>query len=174
MNMSITSVKNPGEGRLYKNKDNSKEEYWVIMENVFKEYFPEYLESFQKVLYGKFVVWCNMFVTTKEIFNDYCQWLFDVLDKYDDALEKGHHEPRLREDAYRAEDLIMVYMYKNFSHKQIYRMEVRNVEQDSMSEYRKKGIKSSLIRFIRRHRPLLLLARQLRVFYLLFSRRNKK
>lgn len=171
--MSITSVKNPDEGRLYKSKDNSKEDYWVILENIIKQFFPDYLKSFQKVLYGKYVVWCNMFVASKTVFDNYCQWLFDVLNKFDDELEKQNKPRRLREDGYRSEDLLMVYMYKNFSKKDIYRMEVRNVEQDPMCEYKSRTLKSKIIKSIRRHRFLLMFVRKIRILYLLFARRNR-
>lgn len=169
--LSITSVKYPGIGRLYHNRDNSREKHWLIMERIIKRDFLEYYDSFEKVLYGRFIVWGNMFVTTKEISDNYSKFLFDVLSRFDQEIKKEYETLVLREDGYLAEDLLMVYMYHHFKKNEIYRLEIRNVEQDSMYEYNHKNFKAYLIKFIRRHHSLLMLSRKLRILYLLIKRR---
>jgi hypothetical protein len=169
--MAITSVKNKGIGRLYKKKDNSKEDHWIIIEEIIKEYYPEYFKSFKKVLYGRYIIWGNMFVTTRKIFNNYSEWVFGILSKFDNYLALNHRERIPREDGFLSEDLLMVYMYKEFSKKEIYKLEIRNVEKDPMKEYCSGRVKFKLIRFIRHHHNLLLFSRGLRIGYLLLKRR---
>lgn len=48
-------------------------------EQIIKEKFPEYLPSFNKVMDGKKVHLYNMFVMKKDVFDSYCEWLFDIL-----------------------------------------------------------------------------------------------
>lgn len=41
--------------------------------------FPNYIEMFEKVLATRFFYKCGMFVTRKNIFSAYCQWLFSFI-----------------------------------------------------------------------------------------------
>lgn len=46
---------------------------------VIKEKYPEYYESFENLKKIKKLSTCNMIVTSKEIYDDYTKWLFDIL-----------------------------------------------------------------------------------------------
>ena len=50
----------------------------IIKKNLAKN-FPDYIEMFEKVLSARFFYKCGMFVTRKNIFNAYCQWLFSFI-----------------------------------------------------------------------------------------------
>jgi hypothetical protein len=170
--MSIPSVKYPGAGRLYKHKDNSHEQHWLIMENIIRQYYPEYMKAFHKVLYGRYIVWGNMFIAQKELFDAYSQWLFEILNRFDEEMKARGLERVPREDGFLAEDLLMVYMYTYFKQREIYRLEVRNIETDGMAEYTGKSVKNTLVRFVRRHHSLLLFIRAARRTWLLWKRRS--
>lgn len=51
---------------------------------------PDYVEAFDRVMDGKFMYYCGMFVTRREIMNKYCEWLFsfllDVVDRIDVSM----------------------------------------------------------------------------------------
>lgn len=51
----------------------------LTTENVIKELYPEYLNSFNKILNARSASYCNMMICKKRVFDDYCKWLFDIL-----------------------------------------------------------------------------------------------
>jgi len=67
----------------HKNKDQFIEahdkEMYVAMEEAIKKLHPEYLPSFNKTMNQHHLSWCNMFITSKKHFNQYCDFLFDIL-----------------------------------------------------------------------------------------------
>lgn len=50
-----------------------------IVEMVIKEKQPDYLEPFYYVFSGNTMFSCNMFITSKVIFDNYCEWLFSII-----------------------------------------------------------------------------------------------
>ena len=92
----IPTVKCPRYGRLYHHKGNSEEKDWLLTREIIKEHFPEYLDSFNKVLYGGLAIWDNMFITTRDVADDYSAWLFAAFSKFNEELDKGM-TPRLLE-----------------------------------------------------------------------------
>ena len=40
---------------------------------------PGYLDAFDAVMQGHKLFICNMFVMSRDIFNEYCEWLFSFL-----------------------------------------------------------------------------------------------
>lgn len=51
----------------------------VVLEEIIKEKYPEYLNSFETVMNSTSGHRFNMFVMRKDIFDSYCEWLFDIL-----------------------------------------------------------------------------------------------
>ena len=47
--------------------------------NILEEKYPEYLEYFDKLYTRKSAHMFNMFIMKKDILNEYCSWLFDIL-----------------------------------------------------------------------------------------------
>ncbi|MBQ4284557.1 MAG: DUF4422 domain-containing protein [Lachnospira sp.] len=73
------SAMTPGEtvGKHYE-----KEHYWKDMQlcrDVIGEKYPEYLDAFDLCMNCNMFSVGNMVITKKEIYDEYCQWLFDVL-----------------------------------------------------------------------------------------------
>ena len=46
---------------------------------IIDEKYPEYLESYDKVLRQTYGYMFNMMIMDKTLLNDYCSWLFDIL-----------------------------------------------------------------------------------------------
>ncbi|MCD8363295.1 MAG: DUF4422 domain-containing protein, partial [Lachnospiraceae bacterium] len=87
--MAFPAVKYPDAGYLYKNlPDSRQDKHWVIMESIMKSDYPEMYSFFMKVMYGKLTIWGNMLITTRDIFDEYSEWLFKVLKKYDKIIEE--------------------------------------------------------------------------------------
>ncbi len=69
-----------------------------ICKEVIMEKYPEYKDSFDKIIYGKYAVMCNMFIMRKELLDEYCQWLFAILfetEKRIDVTNRDSYQKRV-------------------------------------------------------------------------------
>ncbi len=68
----------------------------VILEQILKEYFPDYLTSFETVLNETRLFANNMFILRWEMFNKLMEWLFAVFNKFEERINlddyKGYQE----------------------------------------------------------------------------------
>ncbi|MBT9033006.1 hypothetical protein BTI99_04450 [Lactobacillus delbrueckii subsp. bulgaricus] len=55
------------------------EDDMVKVEKVIEKKYPEYIPALNTVLTNNFSAACNMIATSKEKFDEYCKWLFDIL-----------------------------------------------------------------------------------------------
>lgn len=115
-----------------KEKDNRD---WIIFQDIITKYYPEILPSFNKIVYGSVVWGLNMIITSKVIFDEYSSFLFDVLDRWDHELEKRGITRRPRVDGYYSESLMCIWIMAKFSECEIYRADVRNLEQENTESY---------------------------------------
>lgn len=67
------------------------QEHLDITREIIKEKYPEYLKSFDKTMKQRSGYMFNMFIMKKELLNEYCDWLFDILF----VLEKKIDMPEL-------------------------------------------------------------------------------
>ncbi len=156
------SVKESGNSRLYRNIPiNKQDKHWIIIYDIIKEFFPEEKESFETVIYGDYMVYGNMFISSRKIFNDYSKWLFSVLKKYDEVIASKGEDRIPRVDGFLSELLLLVWVKSHISENDIYYMEVRNVETDKFLDYKKGDIRY-IIRFIRMHRRILIAYKNLK------------
>lgn len=58
----------------------------------FQIYQPNYAETFEHVIYGHRFHLCHMFVTSREIFNQYCKWLFSFLIEVAEKINIENYE----------------------------------------------------------------------------------
>ena len=86
----------------------------VILENLFKndypDYFPEYINFMR---FNNKISSCNMFVTNKENFESYCEWLFEILFKYEKLVKISPYKDSARIFAFISEALLNIYVKKN-------------------------------------------------------------
>lgn len=54
--------------------------------DIIKRDYPDFAEAADEVLSSKYFVPCNVFLTTKEMFCEWCEFIFGVLDKYDEEM----------------------------------------------------------------------------------------
>lgn len=55
------------------------EEHLDIARQILKEKYPQYLETFDKVMKARSGYMFNMFIMRKALLDEYCTWLFDIL-----------------------------------------------------------------------------------------------
>lgn len=85
-----------------------------IMMPAIKELYPDYAEEFNREFFITEMSFCNMLVCSKQLFDDYCKFLFDVLFKVEENLGMqniGGVAPR--EMGYFSEWLLNVWVRKN-------------------------------------------------------------
>lgn len=58
-----------------------------VMTKVIKQDYPEYVPAMEKVFNRTWAHMFNMFIMKKEILNEYCTWLFDILSKVEDQID---------------------------------------------------------------------------------------
>lgn len=81
------------------------------MFTVLSEMYPEYMEAAKSCIDGSIFYPCNMYIMKKEVFDNYCTWLFNILfemEKRIDMSEYGEEEKRAL--AHIAERLFCIYI----------------------------------------------------------------
>lgn len=90
-----------------------KEDYYLLRE-IIEEECPEYLESFDELLNGKEIYWFNMYILRKELFDEYCEWMFNLLEIFRQRNDFSQYEEgNARVLGYLSERLLNVYVKKN-------------------------------------------------------------
>lgn len=83
-------------------------------ENVIKEFYPEYLSSWNKVMDKRSGHRFNMFIMKKELSDKYCDWLFGILSKVEERIDiSSWDKSEQRIYGYLAERLLDVWIDKN-------------------------------------------------------------
>lgn len=65
---------------------------------IIKEIQPEYMQAFDYVMNGRIFYGGNMLITTKNIFDEYCEWIFSILftvEKRIDVSEMNEYQRRI-------------------------------------------------------------------------------
>lgn len=104
------------------------EEHILVTEKVIKEICPDYEASFKKVMKSSSAHMFNMMIMSKEKFNEYCKWLFDILfeiEKRIDITQYDAYQARLfgrisellldvwiGKNSYRYKEVGLLYMEK--------------------------------------------------------------
>lgn len=90
------------------------EKDYRILESVIHDVSPEYEESFKRVMNRTSAHMFNMFVMKKELFNQYCEWLFSIILEADKRIDvTGYDRMQARAVAYYGEFMLDVWMDKN-------------------------------------------------------------
>lgn len=82
----------------------------IIMLMVLKKKYPEYEETFLKYLNGHTLYAKNMFICKKALFDQYAEWLFDVLFECEKYIKLSPYTRGRRALAYMGEYLLPVYL----------------------------------------------------------------
>ena len=111
------------------------EEIFSVMRDAVAEVCPDCLGAFDRVFQKNTMCICNMMYCKKEILNNYCQWLFDVLEKTENTINSRQiaYSPRLY--GFMAERLMNVWLeYKGLKCK---RLPIVNTEQSLLMRLEK-------------------------------------
>lgn len=78
--------------------------------NVIRELYPQYYEEFERIVHGNRTYFGNMIVCKKELFDDYCKWLFGILLEVKKRVDVEHYDNyRKRVFGFISEVLLLVY-----------------------------------------------------------------
>lgn len=93
-------------------KNHNSEDYRKLKECV-KKYTPEYFESFVNVMENNNSFFpFNMFIMKKELFNEYCEWIFNLFSKLEDELNiENYSTYQKRIYGFFSERLLNVFIY---------------------------------------------------------------
>ncbi len=62
------------------------------VKKIISDKHPDYLQSFDSVMKQTSGYMFNMFVMPKEYLNDYCLWLFDILEKLEEEIDLSNYD----------------------------------------------------------------------------------
>ena len=112
------------------------------MLDIIKEYYPQYQDVTNKNIKGYKKSLYQMFIMQKDLFFEYCEFLFGVLSKVESKLDMTSYTINgKRTLGYLAEILLAIYVWKKEEeHKKILKLGVTEVEFPYEDEYIKKII----------------------------------
>ncbi len=102
--------------------------------DVIKVDYPEIYPYAKKYMRSGFAYFCNMFIFRKDIFDDCCTWLFDILDKHERAFPyKNYNTREYRVSGFLAERLCGIYItylksLKKYKFKTVQRIKIKNTD----------------------------------------------
>ena len=92
----------------------AKWEDYVKLGNILKEDFPEYYETFNKIMNGNKCYSNNMFICNSELADKYFSWLFKVIDKLEPEIDFSKYpENNKRIFGFFSETLLTVFVEKH-------------------------------------------------------------
>ena len=116
------------------------DDIWKLIDLITKEY-PEYKADFLQVLNSTNISYCNMFISKREFLDEYCEWLFAVLEKMENIIDiEGYDDNHKRIFGYYAEILLNVYILHHKKRvKTVYRVDL--IESINQKQFIKNIIK---------------------------------
>lgn len=85
-----------------------------VLESALSIRHPEYLETYNKIFDSEESYYRNMVITSKQIFDKYCEWLFDILEMVEQQLDvENYDDYHKRIYGFLAERLLGVYIEHN-------------------------------------------------------------
>lgn len=99
--------------------DNHIKEDMDLCEEAIKKLYPEYLDAFYKTMHSNCMTYFNMFITKKELLNDYAKWLFSIFEYVEPKVDFNNRtEYQKRVFGFLSERLFNVWLnYKNLKTK---------------------------------------------------------
>lgn len=123
-----------------------------IMLDCVKKNYPNMIESLNRVMFGcQTISWYNIFIAKAEIFNEYTEWLFCILDKINEQCKReGYDLTESRMMGYYGEILLNIYF--NYQ-KEIQGIKVRYLDdlrlpEDNRNEILDSSLKANVKRYV--------------------------
>lgn len=80
---------------------------------IIEEFYPDYMESFNQVMQGRTLHLFNMFVMDKKLFDEYCEWVFNILFELEKRIDISKYDTyQGRIFGFLSERLFNVWLYK--------------------------------------------------------------
>lgn len=115
-----------------------------LCENIIRNDYPDYIESYNKVMKGHSTYICNMFISKKEIIDQYCLWLFDILSKVEQEIDLNQRDDyQKRVFGFLSERLFTVWIDKNKL--KVYKCKMENTECKTINKLKGK-VKKNLVK----------------------------
>jgi len=90
-----------------------KEVDWQALLTALEELQPEYAKAFKDILKGQYMYNYNIIIARKEVLQDYCSWLFPILERTEELSEPKGCERADRYIGYMGEILETLYFMYN-------------------------------------------------------------
>lgn len=127
----------PSAWKYFSNSKSGYEKDLVLLKELIQKDYPEYIEAFNEVMQSNGISYWNMCIMTKEDFNDYCNWIFELLFKYEKMVDlTGYNKQQLRIYGFMTEFLINVWIKKN--NKKVKYENVLKYEESKLKTFLKK------------------------------------
>ena len=112
-----------------------------VIQDILEKKYPDELQCYNRLVYGKGkMIWHNAFITRKEIFDDYCTFLFDIMDEYNAEMKKRSFVIKPRYNGYLSEWLLPTWFLTH------YPTSIQYMEFLSTKEIETKGLRKILSR----------------------------
>lgn len=97
----------------YKNSPHQRISDLDLVLKILLEKYPDYKDACEGFMSSTRFYFCNMFIMKKDLFTDYCQWLFDILFEFEKRSDKaGYTQQEMRVEGFLAERLFGIYLTK--------------------------------------------------------------
>lgn len=117
------------------------------MREAIKALYPEYVDEYENYLNQRSMFPCNMCIMKKNLLDQYCEWIFNILFYIEDRHDMENEDPyRKRLFGFLSERLLYVWLIHNVSESRI--KEIRIVNTEVKSNRLIKCIKNELKRGI--------------------------
>ncbi|MBW3093265.1 DUF4422 domain-containing protein [Bifidobacterium sp. 82T10] len=78
---------------------------------ILSDMHPDYREDIETFLTGNRACFCNMFIMRKTIFQDYCAWLFPILERFEQETDMTNYSREaMRTPGHLSERLLNIYL----------------------------------------------------------------
>ena len=84
-----------------------------LLEKIIEERHPDYIDTYRTYMANNKTCFGNMFIMKKSIFNQYCEWLFDILGEFEKRYDpQNYSKEALRTIGHLGERLLNVFILK--------------------------------------------------------------
>jgi len=83
-----------------------------VLEKIIKEKKSSYMKNYEKIFKGNKISAYNMFIMKKNIFDEYCSWLFEILFELEKKVEISKNSYQARVFGFISERLLNVFVDK--------------------------------------------------------------
>lgn len=109
-NSSMSTYKNVGEH--YANRHHWED--LAVCKDVIRQQHPEYIQAFEQCMNSNFMNIANMMICRKNVFDAYCQWLFDILGEVEKRIDVSNYDTyQKRVYGFLGERLLRVWLVNN-------------------------------------------------------------